>query len=140
MQLKIYDITGIRELISRGLGRAVVRTILLGQSTGGGSTITQQLAKQLYPSDTARTSAFIRKLRLGVSKFKEWQTAVKLERSYTKEEIITMYLNKFDFLYNATGIRSAAKVYFNTTPDSLESAASSCSGRNAEELQPDIIR
>ncbi|HLP74578.1 MAG TPA: transglycosylase domain-containing protein [Bacteroidales bacterium] len=103
----------------RGIGRAAIRTILLGQGTGGGSTITQQLAKQLYPRDTARTSAFTRKLRLGVSKFKEWQTAAKLERSYTKEEIIAMYLNKFDFLYNATGIRSASKLYFNTTPDSL---------------------
>ncbi len=103
----------------RGLGRAFVRTILLGQKTGGGSTITQQLAKQLYPRDTARTSAFVKKLKLGISKFKEWQTAVKLEKSYTKEEIITMYLNKFDFSYNAIGIRSAARVYFNTTPDSL---------------------
>ncbi|MDX9812669.1 MAG: transglycosylase domain-containing protein [Bacteroidales bacterium] len=103
----------------RGLGRAVIRTILLGQNTGGGSTITQQLAKQLYPRDTARTSEFVRKMRLGVSKFKEWQTAVKLEKSYTKEEIITMYLNKFDFLYQAIGIRSAAKVYFDATPDSL---------------------
>ena len=103
----------------RGLGRAAIRTVLLGQSTGGGSTITQQLAKQLYPRDTARNSALMRRIKLGVSKFKEWQTAVKLERSYTKEEIITMYLNKFDFSYNSIGIRSAAKVYFNTTPDSL---------------------
>ncbi len=61
----------------------------------------------------------MRKVRLGVSKFKEWETAVKLERSYTKEEILAMYLNKFDFNYNAIGIKSAAKVYFNTTPDSL---------------------
>lgn len=103
----------------RGLGRAVIKTILLGQSTGGGSTITQQLAKQLYPRDTTRTSSLMRKIKLGVSKFKEWQTAVKLERSYTKEEIMTMYLNKFDFSYNAIGIRSAARAYFNTTPDSL---------------------
>jgi len=103
----------------RGLGRAGIRTILLGQSTGGGSTITQQLAKQLYPRDTARNSALIRKLKLGVSKFKEWQTSVKLERFYTKDEILTMYLNKFDFSYNAIGIKSAARVYFNTTPDSL---------------------
>ena len=103
----------------RGLGRAAIRTVLMGQSTGGGSTITQQLAKQLYPRDTARNSAIVRKIRLGVSKFKEWQTAIKLERAYTKEEIITMYLNKFDFSFNAIGIRSAAKVYFNTTPDSL---------------------
>lgn len=103
----------------RSLGRAAIRTILIGQSAGGGSTITQQLAKQLYPRDTARNSFLLRKIKLGVSKFKEWQTAVKLERSYTKEEIITMYLNKFNFSYNAIGIRSAAKVYFNTTPDSL---------------------
>jgi penicillin-binding protein 1A len=66
----------------RGLGRAAVRTVLLGQSTGGGSTITQQLAKQLYPRDTARNSSLMRRIKLGVSKFKEWQTAIKLERSY----------------------------------------------------------
>jgi penicillin-binding protein 1A len=103
----------------RGLGRAAVLTIILDRNTGGGSTITQQLAKQLYPRDTTRSSAIVKKLKLGVSKFKEWQTAIKLERSYTKEEIIAMYLNKFDYSYNAIGIRSAAKVYFNTTPDSL---------------------
>jgi len=103
----------------RGLGRAVVRTILMGQNTGGGSTITQQLAKLLYPRDTLKTSALVKKLKLGVSKFKEWQTAVKLEKSYTKDEIIAMYLNKYDFNYRAIGIRSAAKVYFNATPDSL---------------------
>src|SRR5664279_4073270 len=103
----------------RGLGRAAVKTVMLGQSTGGGSTITQQLAKQLYPRDTARNSSVMKKIKLSVSKFKEWQTALKLERSYTKEEIMTMYLNKFDFSYNAIGIKSAAKVYFNTTPDSL---------------------
>ncbi len=103
----------------RGIGRAIFLTIILGQNTGGGSTITQQLAKQLYPRDTATTSDLVKRIRLGVTKFKEWQTAIKLEKSYTKEEIITMYLNIFDFNYNARGIRSAAKVYFNTTPDSL---------------------
>ncbi len=103
----------------RGLGRAAIKSVLLGQNTGGGSTITQQLAKQLYPRDTARTSKILKVVRLGISKFKEWQTAVKLERFYTKEEIIAMYLNKFDFLYNAIGIRSAARVYFGVTPDSL---------------------
>lgn len=103
----------------RGLARVIVRTILMGENTGGGSTITQQLAKQLYPRDTTTVSPLVRKVRLGMSKFKEWQTAVKLEKSYTKEEIIAMYLNKYDFLYNAIGINSAAKVYFNTTPDSL---------------------
>jgi penicillin-binding protein 1A len=102
-----------------GLGRTAIKTILLGQNAGGASTITQQLAKQLYPRDTTRNSAIVRKIKLGISKFKEWQTAVKLERSYTKEEILTMYLNKFDFSYNAIGIRSAAKVYFNIPPDSL---------------------
>ena len=103
----------------RGLVRAVVKTIILRQNTGGGSTITQQLAKQLYPRDTSHVSAFTRKMRLGVSKFKEWQTAVKLEKSYTKEEIIAMYLNIYNFNYQAIGIRSAARIYFNTTPDSL---------------------
>lgn len=103
----------------RGLGRAAIKSVLLGQNTGGGSTITQQLAKQLYPRDTARSSKILKVVKLGVSKFKEWQTAVKLERFYTKEEIIAMYLNKFDFLYNAIGIRSAARVYFGATPDSL---------------------
>jgi penicillin-binding protein 1A len=102
----------------RALGRAFTGFIS-GQSKGGGSTISQQLAKLLYPRDTAKVSALTRKIRLAVTKFKEWQTAVKLERSYTKEEIITMYLNVFDFIYNAVGIRSAAKVYFNTSPDSL---------------------
>ncbi|MBG0858726.1 MAG: transglycosylase domain-containing protein [Bacteroidales bacterium] len=103
----------------RGLARAIVRTILMGQNTGGGSTITQQLAKLLYPRDTTQSSALVKKIKLGVAKFKEWQTAVKLEKSYTKEEIIAMYLNKYDFNYRAIGIRSAANVYFNTTPDSL---------------------
>ncbi len=69
--------------------------------------------------ESRRVSSLVRKLKLAVSKFKEWQTAVKLEKSYTKEEIITMYLNVFDFIYNAVGIRSAAQIYFNTTPDSL---------------------
>ena len=103
----------------RGLGRAVIKSVLLGQNTGGGSTITQQLAKQLYPRDTARTSSVMKIVKLGVSKFKEWQTAVKLERFYTKEEIIAMYLNIYDFNYQAIGIKSAARVYFDTTPDSL---------------------
>ena len=102
----------------RALGRAFIG-FFSGKSKGGGSTISQQMAKLLYPRDTARVSSVVRKVKLAVSKFKEWQTAVKLEKSYTKEEIITMYLNKFDFIYNAVGIRSAAKVYFNTTPDSL---------------------
>jgi penicillin-binding protein 1A len=104
----------------RGLGRVLFRTVLLGQNTGGGSTITQQLAKNLFlPRDLSRDPAIVKVVKLGVTKFKEWHTAVRLERSYTKEEIITMYLNVFDFLYNAVGIRSASQVYFNVPPDSL---------------------
>ncbi len=104
----------------RGLARVLVKTIILGQNTGGGSTITQQLAKNLFlPRDLSNDPAIVRAAKLSVTKFKEWQTAVKLERSYTKEEIITMYLNVFDFIYNAVGINSAARIYFNTTPDSL---------------------
>lgn len=105
----------------RGLGRVLIKTGLLGQKhSGGGSTITQQLAKNLFPRDTTRyRSSISRKIHLGVTKFKEWQTAVKLEKSYSKEEIMTMYLNVFDFLYQAVGVKSAAQIYFDTTPDSL---------------------
>ncbi len=104
----------------RGLARVLVKTIILGQETGGGSTISQQLAKNLFlPRDLSNDPVIVRGARLTVTKFKEWQTAVKLEKSYTKEEIITMYLNVFDFIYNAVGINSAARIYFNTTPDSL---------------------
>ncbi|MFN8240067.1 MAG: transglycosylase domain-containing protein [Bacteroidales bacterium] len=106
----------------RGLGRAIVRSVILGQEAGGGSTITQQLAKNLYKTregDSIHYSRLRSKLNLGVSKFKEWHTAVKLEKNFTKEEIITMYLNVFDFVNNAVGIRSASQIYFNTTPDSL---------------------
>ena len=104
----------------RSLARVLVKSIILGQNTGGGSTITQQLAKNLFlPRDLSNDNAIVRSVRLSIAKFKEWQTAVKLERSYTKEEIITMYLNVFDFIYNAVGINSAARIYFNTTPDSL---------------------
>ena len=104
----------------RGLARVLVKTIILGQNTGGGSTITQQLAKNLFlPRDLSNDPAIVRAVKLAIAKFKEWQTAVKLEKSYTKEEIITMYLNVFVFRYNAGGIDSAARIYFNTTPDSL---------------------
>ncbi|MDX1286214.1 MAG: transglycosylase domain-containing protein, partial [Draconibacterium sp.] len=84
-------------------------------SSGGGSTLSQQLAKMLFPRD-----AFENKIQLVLRKFKEWIIAVKLERSYTKEEIILMYLNKYDYLNNAVGIKSAAQVYFSIQPDSLK--------------------
>ncbi len=99
----------------QGLVRAVVkRGILMQKSGGGGSTITQQLAKQLFsPSaDNVMERLFQKPI--------EWVIAVQLERYYTKEEIISMYLNKFDFLYNAVGIQSAARVYFATTPKQLK--------------------
>lgn len=99
----------------RGLIR-VVKGILTGNSSiGGGSTISQQLAKMLFPRQQ-----FSSPLRLVLRKFKEWIIAVKLERSYTKEEIMTMYLNKYDFLNLAVGIKTASNVYFNCEPDSLK--------------------
>lgn len=80
---------------------------------GGGSTLTQQLAKMLFHKRPDSKVARIKQ------KFAEWIIASRLERSYTKEEILTMYLNRFDFVNNAVGIFSASRVYFNTTPDSL---------------------
>lgn len=100
---------------AQGLFRAVVkRGILMQKSGGGGSTITQQLAKQLF---SPSADNFMERL---FQKPIEWVIAAQLERYYTKEEIINMYLNKFDFLYNAVGIQSAARVYFGTTPKNLK--------------------
>ncbi len=94
--------------------RAVVKTGLLRQkSSGGGSTITQQLAKQLYSPQAG--NLFERALQKPI----EWVIAVELEKYYTKEEIINLYLNKFDFLYQAVGIESATKTYFNKLPKDL---------------------
>ena len=93
------------------LGRAIIKRGILGQtSAGGGSTITQQLAKQLY-SHPVRTTAE----RL-LQKPIEWVIAIKLERYFTKEEIIALYLNYFDFLHGAVGIKTAANTYFNKEP------------------------
>lgn len=101
---RFFDHSGID---LRAFLRAVVKRGLMHQrSAGGGSTITQQLAKQLY-SDVARDET----KRL-LQKPIEWFVAVQLERFYTKEEILTMYLNYFDFLNNAVGIKNAAKTYF----------------------------
>jgi len=96
------------------LFRAGIKTIVLRQkSAGGGSTITQQLAKQLYSPNAEDFSERV------LQKPIEWAIAVNLERNYTKEEIINMYLNQFDFLYNAVGVQSAAFVYFGKEPDNL---------------------
>jgi penicillin-binding protein 1A len=91
----------------------ILRGIFQVKSAGGASTLTQQLAKQLY-SPPAQ-NFFIRALQKPI----EWVIAIKLERLYTKEEILNMYLNQFDFLNNAVGIKSASHVYFSTTPDKL---------------------
>lgn len=97
------------------LVRAVVKRGLLKQkSAGGGSTITQQLAKQLYSGKAATVQERL------FQKPIEWVIALKLERFYTKEEIITMYLNYFDFLHNAVGIKTAAKTYFGKEPKDLD--------------------
>lgn len=99
----------------RGLMRVAKGVVTGDTSSGGGSTLSQQLAKMLFPRDR-----FENTLQLVLRKFKEWVIAVKLERSYTKEEIILMYLNKYDFLNLAVGIKSAANVYFSVPPDSLK--------------------
>lgn len=98
----------------RALTRVLFKTLLLRQkNAGGGSTITQQLAKQLYSPES---SGFLSR---ALQKPIEWMIAVKLERFYSKDEIIKMYLNQFDFLYNAVGIKSAAWVYFGKKPSDL---------------------
>ena len=99
----------------RSIFRVVFRNIIGGRrSAGGGSTLSQQLAKNLFPRQENPSVA-----RIVVIKLKEWVTAAKLERNYTKDEIIAMYLNTVDFGSHAFGIKSAAKTYFNTSPDSL---------------------
>lgn len=104
----------------RAFFRALIkRGVLMQKNAGGGSTITQQLAKQFF--SPAADDMMERLLQKPI----EWVIAVKLERYYTKEEILTMYLNKFDFLNNAVGIKTAAKTYFAKNPRdlSIEEAA-----------------
>jgi penicillin-binding protein 1A len=109
--VRFYDHSGIDgwALVRAGILRGLFQV----KSAGGASTLTQQLAKQLY---SPRTRNFFTRL---LQKPIEWVIAIKLERLYTKEEIINMYLNQFDFLNNAVGIKSAAQIYFNVTPDKL---------------------
>ena len=109
--VRFYEHSGIDFY---ALGRAVVKRGIMGQkSAGGGSTITQQLAKQLYSEHASTTMERL------LQKPIEWVIAVKLERNYTKDEIITMYLNYFDFLHNAVGIKTAANTYFSKEPKDL---------------------
>lgn len=98
-----------------GLVRAIIkRGVLMQRNAGGGSTLTQQLSKQLYSPSASNI------MERAMQKPIEWVIAVNLERYYTKEEIITMYLNKFDFLNNAVGIKTAAYTYFGCTPAELK--------------------
>ncbi len=109
--IRFYKHSGIDVI---GLGRAIVKTLLLQQEdSGGGSTITQQLAKLLYSPKAGN------KFKRMMQKPIEWVIAVKLERYYSKDEIINLYLNKYDFNYNAVGIESAARTYFNKKPGEL---------------------
>ena len=97
------------------LGRTGVKTLMMGdKSAGGGSTITQQLAKQLYSRPSSNM------VKRAMQKPIEWMISIKLERFYTKQEIINMYLNRFDFLNNAVGIKTAANVYFHKEPADLK--------------------
>jgi penicillin-binding protein 1A len=94
--------------------RGTARALFYLGSKGGGSTITQQLARQLFTGVRSRN-----KLEAVVQKIKEWVIAIRLERRYTKNEIIAMYLNIYDFNYNADGIRSASSIYFSKKPDQM---------------------
>jgi penicillin-binding protein 1A len=101
---------------TRSIFRVIGKTIIgRKKSSGGGSTITQQLAKNLFPRDKSQP-----KIMMVITKFKEWITAAKLERNYSKEEIIAMYFNTVDFGSNSFGIKTAARTFFNKTPDSLK--------------------
>ncbi|MBN9311713.1 MAG: peptidoglycan glycosyltransferase [Chryseobacterium sp. 39-10] len=94
--------------------QSVARAVVFGGKRGGGSTITQQLAKLLFTGQRSTNKL------VGVTqKLKEWVVAVSLEKRYTKEEIVTLYFNKFDFLYNANGIEMASRIYFNKKTSQL---------------------
>ncbi|MBO7197654.1 MAG: transglycosylase domain-containing protein [Tidjanibacter sp.] len=103
------------------LARVGIKTIALGDSgQGGGSTITQQLAKNLFPRDTTHYNSKVARVgKLVIAKFKEWITAVKLEHNYTKEEIVSMYFNTVFFGSNSYGIKAAAKTFFGKEPHEI---------------------
>lgn len=98
----------------RALGRAVFGAATGNSSSGGGSTLSQQLAKMMFPRQK------LSKPKMILQKLKEWVIAARLERNYTKDEILALYLNKFDFLNQAVGVKSAAQIYFNKSQDSLQ--------------------
>ncbi len=112
---RYYEHSGID---LKGLARVGVKTVVLQQrSAGGGSTITQQLAKLLYTNKKEGQAK--NGMERGFQKLREWITALKLERTYTKDEIIKMYLNEFNFINGAYGIKAAAETYFGEGQDSL---------------------
>lgn len=113
--IRFYEHSGID---ARGLLRAVMGVVTL-HNRGGASTITQQLAKNLFHKDDLRES-YRNKYKRVLQKLKEWIIALRLERSYTKDEIMAMYLNTVEFNDNAYGIKSAARTYFNKTPAQLD--------------------
>lgn len=120
---RFYNHSGIDFL---GLARVGVKTLILqDKGQGGGSTISQQLAKNLYPRDTVNSSGLVKMGKLVIAKMKEWITATMLEYNYTKEEIIAMYLNTVEYGSNAYGIKSAARTFFNKLPSevTIEEAA-----------------
>ncbi len=98
----------------RAIGRAIFGAAIGRSSSGGGSTLSQQLAKMMFPRQK------LSKPKMILQKLKEWVIAARLEKNYTKDEILALYLNKFDFLNQAVGVKSAAQIYFNRTQDSLE--------------------
>ena len=98
----------------KALARSASGVITGNMNKGGGSTLTQQLAKMMFPRQK------LSKPKMVLQKLKEWVIAARLEKNYTKDEILAMYLNKFDFLNQAVGIKSAAQIYFNRSQDSLE--------------------
>lgn len=103
-----------------GLVRVAVKTVILGDKQGGGSTISQQLAKNLFPRDiNSDDGKMMRFAKTIISKLKEWITATRLEYNYTKEEILVMYLNIVEYGSNAYGIKSAAHTFFNKLPSEV---------------------
>ena len=109
--VRFYEHSGID---MRSMWRVLIKTFLLGQNAGGGSTLTQQIAKNLFHQRNKDWKA------VAAQKLKEWVIAIKLEKSYTKDELATMYLNLVPFNYNAHGIKAAAKRYFNCEPQQLK--------------------
>ena len=108
---RFFDHSGVD---LRALGRAVFGAVTGKSSSGGGSTLSQQLAKMMFPREK------LSKPKMILQKLKEWVIAARLEKNFTKDEILALYLNKFDFLNQAVGVKSAAQIYFNRNQDSLE--------------------